>query len=114
MTAWRAQDIAHAVGGRLEGDQNCQVDGAAGLEDASEREISFFHNFKYVDVLGRTRAGIVLIPEKTNGTPLPKGKTWIRVSNPQWAFAQVLGLIDRQRQRHPKGLHPQSVVHPSA
>jgi len=107
-----AQEIASAVGGELLGDPTVAVLGAAGLNEATESEISFFHNVKYIDSLQRTKARVVFIPQKTNGTPLPEGKTLIRVSNPQWAFAQVLGLIDHKH--HPQGVHPKAYVEPTA
>jgi UDP-3-O-[3-hydroxymyristoyl] glucosamine N-acyltransferase len=114
MIALSAKDVASAVKGELLGDGSVAVEGAAGLDEASEKEISFFHNTKYMNSLQRTKARVVLIPQQTNGTTLPKGKTLIRVANPQWAFAQVLTLMDKQRQHHPKGIHPKAHVEPSA
>ncbi|MFA5974777.1 MAG: UDP-3-O-(3-hydroxymyristoyl)glucosamine N-acyltransferase [Elusimicrobiota bacterium] len=114
MARLQARDIAQAVGGELQGDENRFVEGAAGLEEAGEHQISFFHNLKYSDALNRTKAGVVVIPEKTNGLTLPEGKTWIRVSNPQGAFAQILGLLGKDRQRPPQGIHPQSSIDPKA
>jgi UDP-3-O-[3-hydroxymyristoyl] glucosamine N-acyltransferase len=109
-----AKDAAAVVGGDLEGDGSVLIEGAAGLEEASEREISFFHNTKYLASLQNTKARVIFIPRATNGTVLPQGKTLIRVKNPQWAFAQILGLIDRERQIHPKGIHPKAHVEPTA
>lgn len=114
MIAIAAQDIASAVGGELLGDGSVTVQGAAGLGEASETDISFFHNIKYAESLVSTRARVVLIPQKTQGLTLPEGKTLIRVSNPQWAFAQVLGLIDKQKNVHPDGIHPKAHVEPTA
>ncbi len=114
MIALVARDIAQAVGGDLSGDGALVIHGAAGLDEASESELSFFHNPKYISSLQSTRARVVLIPQKMNGITLPEGKTLIRVANPQWAYAQVLGLIDQQRQQHPQGVHPKAHVEPSA
>src|ERR1043165_6371518 len=110
MIQLQAREVAAAVGGDLMGDGSVVVEGAAGLDEASEREISFFHNPKYISSLQKTKARVVLIPQHTNGTQLPEGKIWIRIGNPQWAFAQVLGLIDQQRQHHPQGIHPKAHV----
>ncbi len=114
MPVLEARQIAQAVKGQLQGNASVSIEGAAGLEEATEKQISFFHNTKYAAALKKTRAGAVLIPENTNGTKLPEGKTLIRVSNPQWAFAQVLSLLDQGRQVHPKGIHPKAHVEPSA
>jgi UDP-3-O-[3-hydroxymyristoyl] glucosamine N-acyltransferase len=108
------RDIATAVRGQVQGDDSRSISGAAGLDDAAPGDISFFHNPKYVPSLEKTRAEVVIIPEKTNGTPLPAGKTFIRVANPQWAFAQVLVLIERGKRRHPKGIDPRAAIHPEA
>ncbi len=108
-------EIAQAVRGSLEGSENVRIDGAAGLEEATERHISFFSNPKYIDQLTRTKAGAVLLPVETNGLKLPSGSALIRVPNPPLAYAQVLGLFERQKQKHPApGIHPSAVVSPQA
>jgi UDP-3-O-[3-hydroxymyristoyl] glucosamine N-acyltransferase len=114
MIELSAREVAAVVGGELTGDGSIAVQGAAGLDEASESEITFFHNLKYIASLQNTKARVVLIPQHTNGTPLPNGKTLIRVANPQWAFAQVLGLIDDKRKNHPTGVHPKAHVEPTA
>jgi len=114
MSSVSVRDIVQAVKGQAQGNENLVIEGAAGLDEATGCDISFFHNMKYVDSLEKTKAGAVLIPEKTVSGELPEGKTWIRVANPQWAFAQVLGLLYKDRQRHPQGIHPKAVIDPSA
>lgn len=114
MISFSAKDIAAAVGGELEGDSSVIIEGAAGLDEASEHDISFFHNTKYIESLQTTQARVVLIPKQINGAPLPKNKTLIRVANAQWAFAQVLGLIEQQKHHHPKGIHPKAHVEETA
>jgi UDP-3-O-[3-hydroxymyristoyl] glucosamine N-acyltransferase len=109
-----AQDVAAVVGGDLVGDGSVLVEGAAGLNEATEREISFFHSFKYSESLQKTKARVVIIPQDTNGTTLPQGKTLIRVKNPQSAFATVLVLIDREKPHHLQGIHPKAHVEPTA
>jgi UDP-3-O-[3-hydroxymyristoyl] glucosamine N-acyltransferase len=110
-----ASEIAQAVRGSLEGDGSVRIEGAAGLDEANERQITFFHNPKYGDQLEKTRAGVVILPANINGFKTPAGKTLIRVSNPPLAFAQVLALFERQQQRHPKpGISTQASVHSTA
>jgi len=109
-----AQEIAAKVGGDLMGDGSVIIEGAAGLNEASAREISFFHNVKYIESLQNTKAGAVFIPKNTNGTALPQGRTLIRVGNPQWAFAKVLEILDEKRRNHPEGIHPKAHIEPTA
>jgi UDP-3-O-[3-hydroxymyristoyl] glucosamine N-acyltransferase len=112
-TLLTAEDIAREVNGRLEGEGSRRVESAAGLEEAGENQISFFHNLKYGEILRNTRAGTVLIPEKLTDY-LPPSRTLIRVANPQWAFAQVLSLLSRDWVHHPQGIHSAAVIDPSA
>jgi UDP-3-O-[3-hydroxymyristoyl] glucosamine N-acyltransferase len=44
-----AGQVAEAVKGRLEGDPATVIKGAAGLEEAGDGELSFFHNVKYLE-----------------------------------------------------------------
>jgi UDP-3-O-[3-hydroxymyristoyl] glucosamine N-acyltransferase len=114
-SGFRVQEIVAAVRGSLEGNAERTVEGAAGLNEAAETDISFFANPKYAEQLQTTKAGTVLIPQVTEGLTLPVGKTLIRVANPPLAFAQVLGLFERKRARHPApGIHPEATVHASA
>jgi UDP-3-O-[3-hydroxymyristoyl] glucosamine N-acyltransferase len=115
MNGLLVRDIAQAVRGSLEGNGEIQIEGAAGLEEATERHITFFSNPKYGDQLEKTHAGAVLLPNQTNGFKLPTGKTFIRVPNPPLAFAQVLALFERQQLKHPRpGKHPQAAIDSSA
>jgi UDP-3-O-[3-hydroxymyristoyl] glucosamine N-acyltransferase len=114
MPVLSAKDIATTVQGSLEGDGGVEIEQAGGLEEATARHLSFFHNVKYIRSLEATKAGVVLIPEKLEGVQLPQGKTFIRVKNPQWAFAQVLGLFDRERQKHPRGISAKAEIDPKA
>jgi UDP-3-O-[3-hydroxymyristoyl] glucosamine N-acyltransferase len=112
--SFSAGEIATAVQGTLEGEASLQICDAAGLDEASAEQISFFHNAKYIGSLEKTNAGAVLVPEKTGDLKLPAGKTLIKVKNPQWAFAQVLGMLERARIKHPRGVSPQAAIDPSA
>jgi UDP-3-O-[3-hydroxymyristoyl] glucosamine N-acyltransferase len=108
------REIAQAVGGHLQGDDSLVIEGAAGLDEAAEKEISFFHNPKYVGQLSTTKAGAVIVPEKLNGHIHIAAKTVIRVANPQLAFAHVLAILDQHRVHHPEGIHPRAIIDPSA
>ncbi|MBI3292077.1 MAG: UDP-3-O-(3-hydroxymyristoyl)glucosamine N-acyltransferase [Elusimicrobia bacterium] len=102
--------IAKLVGGTVEGDGSRLIEGAAGLEEATERDISFLGNPKYAKALKATRAGAVLLQDhlQVNNRPV------IRVAHPQWAFGQVLNLLAKERERHPEGIHPSAVIDPRA
>jgi UDP-3-O-[3-hydroxymyristoyl] glucosamine N-acyltransferase len=110
MPVLSAEDIAKKVQGSLQGDGRVEIENAAGLDESTSRHLSFFHNVKYLHSLENTQAGVVLIPENLDGVRLPAEKTFIRVKNPQWAFAQILNLFDQERKKHPKGVSPQAAI----
>lgn len=103
-------EIAALVGGALEGDGSRVIEGAAGLEEATERDLTFLANPKYTKALTVTRAGAVLVGNAVR----VDGRPAIRVAHPQWAFAQVLGMLANEKPRHPDGLHPSAVIAPTA
>jgi UDP-3-O-[3-hydroxymyristoyl] glucosamine N-acyltransferase len=102
-----SKEIAVLVEGKLNGDPGRAITGAAGLIEASESDLSFLGNSKYVKHLALTKAGLVLLPEKMS---LP-GKDHINVKNPQLAFAMVLNLLAKEKSPdHGKGIHPMAYV----
>ncbi len=98
------------VGGALQGDGNVVVEGAASLAEATEKDIAFLGNAKYTAQLKTTRAAAVLVPPgvQTNG------RTVIVLKNPPYGWARVLEILQKERLRHPTGVHPTAVVAPSA
>ncbi len=102
-----AQEAAQLAGGTLEGVFSGHLSGAAGIEEAGPMDISFLGNPKYADRVASSRAGIIFVPESTPAQNRPV----IRVKNPQLAFAQVLGVIERERaSARPRGIHPSAVI----
>lgn len=108
----KLKDIAQMVGGRLEGNPEEVISGAAGLTEARKGDISFLGNPKYQPLLQETRAGCVFLPEDLKADGYLGNR--IHVKNPQWAFAQVLTVWEKERRQHPKGIHSTAVVHSSA
>jgi UDP-3-O-[3-hydroxymyristoyl] glucosamine N-acyltransferase len=101
-------EIAHRLGGELEGNGDAEVESAAPIEFAGPRQITFLANER-MEVLQRSRAGCVLV--RRSMTQL-QGRRVIKVDDPRLAFAQVLGWL------HPRtastGVHRTAVVHPTA
>jgi UDP-3-O-[3-hydroxymyristoyl] glucosamine N-acyltransferase len=86
--------------------------GVAPLQTAGPDEVSFLDNRKYVDALGKTRAGAVIVrPDMAAG--VPETAVAIVTEEPYPAWARVAALF------HPlppaaSGIHPSAVVDPSA
>jgi UDP-3-O-[3-hydroxymyristoyl] glucosamine N-acyltransferase len=106
-------DIAKQTKGVVKGDGSSIVRGAAGLGEASATDISFLKDVKdaaAIALLGTSKAAAVFVPKNFDAN----GRTVIEVDNPQAAFAHVLGLVAKEAEVRPEGVHPTAVVHPTA
>ena len=105
------QDLAALSGGELIGDPMLKVTGATSLGEATQGEISFFANPKYVGLLRMTRASALFVPPDF-AEPIPAAQ--IRVSNPTKAFEQVVLKFAPKPIAFAPGIHPSAVVDSSA
>ena len=91
--------LADIVKGKICGDGNQKIRGAASFEDAKGDEITFASQSKFLKKIDETDAGAVIVP-KNFKTP---AKNIVQVDNPQIAFIKVLNLF------HP-ALKPDPVI----
>ena len=91
-----AAEIAALVGGRLIGDGSFLIEGVAGLTAAGPGDLSFLGNPKYAAVASASNAGCLLLPLSAAEAP-GRCRNRILVDDPQYAFAQVLQLIEARR-----------------
>jgi UDP-3-O-[3-hydroxymyristoyl] glucosamine N-acyltransferase len=96
--------------GKLLGDPAQQITGAASLVEATDGEVSFFNNPKYVAQLRRTRASAVFVPSDFSEQI---AAAQIRVSNPARAFEQVVLKLAPKPIEFAPGIHPSAIVDPS-
>ncbi len=102
-------EIAARLDCALEGPPATEIDGVAGLEEASERKLAFLANPRYYQKALDTRAAAIFVDATT---ALP-GKNLLRSANPYLAFARAVELFaDVPRPR--AGIHPTAVIAPSA
>jgi len=104
------KELAALSGGELVGDSTLKITGAASLGEATQGEISFFANRKYVGLLRKTRASAVFVPPDFAE---PINAAQIRVSNPTKAFEQVVLKFAPKPITFTPGIHPSAVVDPS-
>jgi UDP-3-O-[3-hydroxymyristoyl] glucosamine N-acyltransferase len=104
------KELAALSGGELVGDSTLKITGAASLAEATQGEISFFANRKYVGLLRKTRASAVFVPPDFAE---PINAAQIRVSNPTKAFEQVVLKFAPKPITFTPGIHPSAVVGPS-
>jgi UDP-3-O-[3-hydroxymyristoyl] glucosamine N-acyltransferase len=102
-------ELAALVGGRVLGDASVRLKGVGGLEDAGPSEITFLANSKYASLVGRTKAGAIVISEQAPKPALPA----IVVADPNHAFIAIAREF-AEPVAVTAGVHPSAVVAPSA
>lgn len=108
--AIKLTDIAHFLGGTIEGDQNVVIKSVKPLSDAGPDDLSFYDNDKYADQFMNTRAGAVLIAPGMAS----HGKTVITVDAPYVAFARLLQHFCPKPPIPHQGVSPQAIIAPDA
>lgn len=87
-----AQQIAAMLGGKLEGDATKSVHDVAPIESASEGQLAFLCEEKYMTYLPGTKASVVLMTESLPFTGSTSAAL-IRVPNARSAMGQLLRLV---------------------
>jgi UDP-3-O-[3-hydroxymyristoyl] glucosamine N-acyltransferase len=105
------KELAHQSGGELVGDPTLKITGAASLSEATQGEISFFTDRKYVGLLRKTRASAIFVPPNFAE---PVNAAQIRVSNPMKAFEKVVIRFAPKPIAFAPGVHPSAIVDQSA
>jgi UDP-3-O-[3-hydroxymyristoyl] glucosamine N-acyltransferase len=103
----RLGDIAEKLGCKLEGPEDLEITGVAGLEEAGPSELTFLSNPKYRRKLQITKAAAIILspPEADPGRPA------LRSANPYLDFARALEFFYPPVQHEP-GIHPTAVIAP--
>src|SRR5947208_12782802 len=94
-------------GGELVGDSKLKITGAASLAEATNGDISFFANRKYIGLLRKTQASAVFVPPDFTE---PLAAAQVRVSNPTKAFEQVVLKFAPKPIIFASGIHPSAIV----
>lgn len=86
--------IAEIIGGTIEGDNNLKVKKLAPFYEATEEEMTFASDEKYLKNIEATRAKVVLVPNIEN---LPSGKVYIKTNkNPRECMTILLEFFKRK------------------
>ena len=103
-------ELTALVGGKLEGDASYVIESAAGLAEAGPRDISFLGNPKYAEAAAASGAGCLLLPPAAQSAPC-RAANKIYVEDPQYAFSQVLGVIESMLPKAPAALSDKASIH---
>ena len=103
------QELAALVGGQffLPSDGTKTIRGGAAIAEATEGDVTFFGNAKYLAALKTCRATAALVPLDFAGEIPPVA---IRVENPSLAFAKLVEKFAPAPVTFPPGVHPSAVV----
>ena len=103
------KEIAELVKGKVEGDPEKIIKGVNSLESATPDEISFFSNPRYLEKARNSKAGAILVREKTG----LEGKNLVLVDDPYLAVCILLDEFYPSTRRF-EGISSLAFVHPSA
>lgn len=82
----KLKEIANLIGGEINGGEDVEITGAAGISDAKEGDITFLSSTKLLNELKSSRASAVIVKRPVTGLKIPQ----IIAKNPHYAFAQLL------------------------
>lgn len=99
-------EIARLVDGEVVGDGSIVITGINGIKEASEGELTFLANPRYLQLIETTRAAAILTSRQVKKAPKPI----IRTDNPSLAFAKIISLLTPFEQKYPCGIHPAAVI----
>ena len=102
-------DLIKQLGGELIGDSNILINSVASLESANKNSVSFFNNFKYLDLLKNTKAALVILNKES--CALHAGAC-IVVDNPYLYFAKISRFLNPIKILK-KEIHKSAIIHPT-
>jgi UDP-3-O-[3-hydroxymyristoyl] glucosamine N-acyltransferase len=104
-----AQELADAIGTRVEGDGAIELAGVAAPERAGKGDLIYVESAKHAP---RARASASICVVAAEGVTLP-GKTILRSAHPKVAFARAAEML-LGRTPIASGIHPTAIVAPLA
>ncbi|MEJ2554126.1 MAG: UDP-3-O-(3-hydroxymyristoyl)glucosamine N-acyltransferase [Gammaproteobacteria bacterium] len=98
--------LAEHVGGRVDGDADCEIHGVATLQNARPGDISFLANPRYTKYLSSTAASAVIITEEYQSA-CPSNA--LVAADPYLSYARIAALLTPMPIMR-QGRHPSAVV----
>lgn len=107
----KLSELAELTGARLDGDDNqVEITGAAGLDDAVEGQVTFLANPRYTPRVNTTRASAIYLAEDA---VIDRAIFVLRSKNPYLAYTKALRLFHPEPVFSPM-VHPSAVIDSSA
>jgi UDP-3-O-[3-hydroxymyristoyl] glucosamine N-acyltransferase len=99
----KLSEIASKLGCRMQAENDVEILGIAGIEEAGPGELTFVSNRRYIQHIKHTKASAIILGLDLPEVPIPS----LRAANPYLAFAHALELFYEP-------MAPESGIHPSA
>ena len=107
----RLSELAKLTGARVEAaDDDVEITGAAGLDEASEGHVTFLANPRYTPRVNTTRASAIYLSEDAK---TDRNIAIVRVKDPYLAYTRALRIFHPEPQIEAH-IHPSAVIDPTA
>jgi UDP-3-O-[3-hydroxymyristoyl] glucosamine N-acyltransferase len=107
----KLSELAERTGARIEGaNNNVEIAGAAGLDEASEGHVTFLANPRYTPRVNSTRASAIYLGEDAQ---TDRQIAILRVKDPYLAYTRALRIFNPEAELEPF-IHPSAVIDPTA
>ena len=93
-------EIAKLIDGKVIGDGDILINGASGIREAAEGDITFLANSKYSPLMNKTRATAIITSVDAQATTKPI----IITQNPSLAFIKIISMFTPDNVGHPSGI----------
>ncbi len=105
--SFSVSDIADTLNGTASGDLGRLISGVSGIEDASEKHITFVASKKYLGFIESTGAGCIVLDR---GMEVDEDKTVIYVDNAYAALPKLLSMFYDTKPNYAKTVSEQAFV----
>ena len=106
----KLSELAQLTGARVEGQDDIEIHGAAGLDEASEGHVTFLANPRYTPRVNTTRASAIFLSEDAQ---TDRNIAILRAKDPYLAYTRALRIFHPEPKLEPH-IHPSAVIDPSA
>lgn len=106
----KLSELAELTGARIEGQDNIEITGAAGLDEASEGHVTFLANPRYTPRVNTTNASAIYLGEEAQ---TERSIAILRVKDPYLAYTRALRIFHPEPQLNAH-IHPSAVIDPTA
>jgi len=101
----KLSQIASQIDCRMVGNEDVEIAGVAGIDEAGPGDLTFVSNRKYISHIKNTRASAIILGEDIPPVTIPS----LRTAEPYLAFARALEIFYTPL-RPDSGIHPTAVV----